>query len=186
MSAQEKEQKEAFVSRWSRRKLEARERSLQEAGAAMPQEPAKPADAKPLPDLPPVDELSFESDFRDFMDTRVDDAVRRIALKKLFSDPRFNITDGLDDYAEDYAALEDLSAAVVEKLQHARRTLRRQEPEEGETPAMQPAADQHIEQQVAEQHLEQRPAEPAQEPQQLEDAASLEDEHAQKDVSRNS
>jgi len=134
MSTGEEKQKEPFVSRWSRRKQEAR--------AQPPQEAPKQADPKPLPELPPIDTLSFESDFRGFMDSRVDEVVRRIALKKLFSDPRFNVTDGLDDYAEDYAALEDLSAAMVDKLQHARRTLRGPEPEESEAQETQTAAEQ--------------------------------------------
>jgi Protein of unknown function (DUF3306) len=168
MSAQEKVDKEPFVSRWSRLKQEARERPLQEV--------PKPADAKPLPELPPVDKLGFESDFRGFMDTRVDEAVRRIALKKLFSDPRFNIKDGLDDYAEDYAALEDLPAAMVDQLQHARRLLRGPEPDDSEKPETQ-AAKQHIEQ----------PAQPLQEPQPLADAGSAEDEgRAPKDDNRSS
>lgn len=157
MSTGEKEEKEAFVARWSRRKVEARERPLQEV--------PKPADAKPLPELPPVDKLSFESDFSGFMDTRVDEAVRRVALKKLFSDARFNITDGLDDYAEDYAALEDLPAALVDQLQHARRTLRGPETDASELPEP-PAAAQQIEQAT----------ESVQEPQPLADAGSAEDE----------
>jgi Protein of unknown function (DUF3306) len=141
MSIQEKEEKEPLLSRWSRLKQEARERPLQEA--------PKQADAKPLPQLPQIDKLGFDSDFRDFMDTRVDEAVRRIALKKLFSDPRFNIKDGLDDYAEDYAALEDLPAAMVDQLQHARRTLRGPQPDDSETPETQ-ASEQDIEQPVQE------------------------------------
>lgn len=141
MATQEKEEKESLLSRWSRRKQEARERP--------PQEAPRQADAKPLPELPPVDKLSFESDFSGFMDARVDESLRRIALKKLFGDRRFNITDGLDDYAEDYAALEDLPAAMVDQLQHARRMLRGAEPGNGETPETQ-AAEQHIEQPVQE------------------------------------
>ncbi|OGA71969.1 MAG: hypothetical protein A3G81_15720 [Betaproteobacteria bacterium RIFCSPLOWO2_12_FULL_65_14] len=168
MSTQEKDEKEPLLSRWSRRKRQARERPLQEA--------PKPADARPLTDLPPVDKLSFESDFRGFMDSRVDEAVRRIALKKLFSDPRFNITDGLDDYAEDYAALEDLSAAMVERLQHARRTLRGKQAEDGEAQ----------EAQAAEQRVE-PPAQPVPEPQPLADAGFPDDEsRAPKDGDRNS
>ncbi|MBK5104263.1 MAG: DUF3306 domain-containing protein [Burkholderiales bacterium] len=168
MSTQEKEQKEPFVSRWSRRKQEAREQPQQEA--------PKPADARPLPELPPVDTLSFESDFRGFMDSRVDQVVRRIALKKLFTDPRFNITDGLDDYAEDYAALEDLPAAMVDKLQHARRTLRGPEPEESETPETQ-VAGEHIEQ-TAETAETAETTETAEEAQALADTWSPEDDGA--------
>jgi len=136
MSSQDKEQKESLVSRWSRRKQEARERPQQTS--------PRQTEDKPLPDLPPVDKLSIESDFTGFMDARVDDAVRRIALKKLFGDPRFNVRDGLDDYAENYAALEDLTTEMVEQLQHARRTLRRVETQEGETPEAQ-AEERHIE-----------------------------------------
>ncbi|MBE0612929.1 MAG: DUF3306 domain-containing protein [Burkholderiales bacterium] len=149
------------MSRWSRRKQEAREKPLKVT--------PEPAEAKPMPELPPIDKLGFESDFTGFMDTRVDEAVRRIALKKLFSDPRFNITDGLDDYAEDYAALEDLPAAIVDKLQHARRTLRGPDPEDSETPDTQiaqeqpehPAQEQREPTQLAEEQLEQ-PAQPEQ------------------------
>ncbi len=159
----EKEEKEPLLSRWSRRKQEARER--------LPQEAPKAADATPLPELPPLDKLNFESDFKGFMDARVDEAVRRIALKKLFSDPRFNITDGLDDYAEDYAALEDLPAAMVEKLQHARRTLRGPEPGDGETPETQ-AAEEHIEQPVREPQPPADAGTAPEEPQRLADAGA--------------
>jgi hypothetical protein len=158
MSAHEKEQKETFISRWSRRKQEAREQPQRVV--------AKPADARPMPELPPVDTLSFDSDFRGFMDNRVDDVVRRIALKKLFSDPRFNITDGLDDYAENYAALEDLSAAMVEKLQHARRTLRDTEAEEDDLKSQTPPAEEHSE--LPTQAAEEAPA--------IADAGSPEDD----------
>jgi len=124
------EEKESFVSRWSRRKREAR-------GQARSETPVNRADPKALAELPPVDQLTTESDFRGFMDSRVDDGLRRTALKKLFSDPRFNIPDGLDDYAEDYSALEVLPASLVDRLQHARRTLRGPDPDEGNTTEMQ-------------------------------------------------
>lgn len=157
MPTKEKGEMEPLVSRWSRRKLEAREQALQEAAV-------KPAEfkPKPMPELLPADKLNFESDFTGFMDVRVDDAVRRIALKKLFGDPRFNITDGLDDYAEDYSALEDLSAALVDKLEHARSTLRGPKPDDGKAVSETQTADQHIDQPVEseqeqEQEQEQQP-----------------------------
>ena len=74
------------------------------------------------------------------MDKRVDDGLRRMALKKLFSDPRFNETDGLDVYAEDYSALEDLPREMAELQQHARRILQRAE-QEPRTPAEPSAAE---------------------------------------------
>ncbi len=80
-------------------------------------------DANPLPELPSLETLGPDSDFQAFMDPRVDDAVRRAALKTLFRDPTFNITDGLDVYAEDYTKLEKLTPAMVAALRYAQRTL---------------------------------------------------------------
>jgi len=119
-----KDDRERFVSRWSRLKQQARDEPEQKATA-------KEEQTQPAPELPPADQLNFDSDFKAFMDKRVDDGLRRIALKKLFSDPRFNLTDGLDVYAEDYSALEDLPKSVVDTLQHARRILQGPVPEEG-------------------------------------------------------
>jgi len=107
---------ESFVSRWSRRKLAAAQPGVAQVPAAAP------AAAAP-PDLPPVDQLTPDADFSGFMDAKVDDALRRSALKKLFADPRFNVPDGLDDYAEDYTLLEALAPGVASQLAHARTTL---------------------------------------------------------------
>jgi hypothetical protein len=119
---------EPFLSRWARLKRE-REDAVQapapvadsSADAPAPSN-AQPADA-PLPELPPIDELTPESDFRPFMDSRVPEALRRVALKKLYADPHFNVQDMLDDFAEDYTLLEKLPAEMAGKLAHARRTL---------------------------------------------------------------
>jgi Protein of unknown function (DUF3306) len=123
------------LSRWSRLKREA----TRAAEAPTP----GPAAEAPLPELPPADQLGADSDYSAFMDARVDDKLRRLALKKLFGDPRFNVTDGLDDFAEDYTLLADLPSALVEKLEHVRRVLRRPDPEqatEAEASAPEPSA----------------------------------------------
>ncbi len=127
-----KKDRQPFLSRWSRLKQEARE-------VPERREPAKPEDTKPAAELPPVDQLNHDSDFQLFMDKRVDDRLRRLALKKLFTDPQFNLTDGLDDYAEDYTLLEDLPEGMAELQQHARRVLRG--PESGEKPAPEETAE---------------------------------------------
>jgi len=119
-----KDDRKPFLLRWSRLKQEARAEPAQNAPAKADETP------QPAPELPPVDQLNYDSDFKAFMDKRVDDRLRRIALKKLFTDPQFNVTDGLDDYAEDYSALEDLTTEMVERQLHARRILRGTEPEE--------------------------------------------------------
>jgi Protein of unknown function (DUF3306) len=124
---------EHFLARWSRLKREggdAEPSPAPDSSSAAPAPSAgarKPADAGspdgPLPELPPIDQLTSESDFRPFMDPRVPDALRRLALKKLYADPHFNVQDMLDDFAEDYTLLEALPAGMAGKLAHARRTL---------------------------------------------------------------
>jgi hypothetical protein len=46
--------------------------------------------------------LTPESDYARFVAREVTPEVRNAALKKLFSDPHFNVMDGLDTYIEDY------------------------------------------------------------------------------------
>jgi len=113
--------REPFLSRWSRRK-----RAADEAAAeATP--PAQP-EAGP-PELPPIDSLTPESDFSAFMHKQVDEKLRRAALAKLFSDPAFNVLDGLDDYADDYTQLEALAEGAAAGLEHAKRTLLGRDPD---------------------------------------------------------
>ncbi len=101
-----------FLRRWARRKREA---------AAAPA--ADSAHAAPAPQLPPLDSLSFESDFKAFMHSKVEESVKRAALKKLFSDPRFNVMDGLDVYIDDYSKDDPIPDAMLATLEHARQTL---------------------------------------------------------------
>jgi Protein of unknown function (DUF3306) len=75
--------------------------------------PAEPA-------LPAIDSLSIESDFTGFMQPGVDESLKRGALKKLFSDPRFNVMDGLDVYIDDYSKPDPIDPAIVRTLSHAR------------------------------------------------------------------
>jgi Protein of unknown function (DUF3306) len=130
--------KESLLSRWSRLKHGSTESAAddEQAGirstttmAATPavdddEGPASDAaETQPLPELPPIDELTPDSDFQPFMDPRVEDGVRRAALKTLFRSADFNITDGLDVYTEDYSKLEKLTPAMVATLKYAQRTL---------------------------------------------------------------
>jgi hypothetical protein len=52
--------------------------------------------------LPDVNALTPASDFAPFMARGVDAGVRNLAMKKLFTDPHFNVMDGLDIYIDDY------------------------------------------------------------------------------------
>ena len=113
------EAEEDFLRRWSRLKTEAKEPPP--AVTPAPQ-PAQKADSPP-PDLPPVEKLTLESDFRGFFHPKVDEGLRRAALKKLFSDPHFNVMDGLDVYIDDYSKSDPLPAAMLAQLKQAQKIL---------------------------------------------------------------
>ena len=66
--------------------------------------------------LPPVDSLTFDSDFSAFMQPKIDPGTQRAALRKLFSDPSFNVMDGLDIYVGDYTQPDPMPAGMLEKL----------------------------------------------------------------------
>lgn len=101
-----------FLQRWSRRK-----RAAAAGGAALP------AASAPRPVLPALESVTFESDFKAFMHAKVDEGLRRAALRKLFSDPRFNVMDGLDIYIGDYSIEDPIAPAILAQLDHARTTL---------------------------------------------------------------
>ncbi|MFN7086136.1 MAG: DUF3306 domain-containing protein [Burkholderiales bacterium] len=109
---------EAFLSRWSRLKREARNAPPDKLQPA-----AKAVDAAAAPQLPPLDELTADSDFRGFFHPKVDEALRRSALKKLFADPRFNVMDGLDVYIDDYSVPNPLPAAMLAQLKQAQQII---------------------------------------------------------------
>lgn len=102
-----------FLRRWSRRKQDAAAQAAQ----------TKPAPAGEAPALPSPDSLTFESDFKAFMQAKVEEGVKRAALKKLFADPRFNVMDGLDTYIDDYSKDDPIPQAMLAQLEHAKSTL---------------------------------------------------------------
>nr|WP_314631362.1 DUF3306 domain-containing protein [uncultured Noviherbaspirillum sp.] len=109
-----------FFSRWSRRKAEAGVEPAPDAGSA--------ATAEPAPELPPptledVAALGHDADFSRFVKPGVDETVRRSAMKKLFTDPHFNVMDGLDIYIGDYNTFEPLPPAMLAMLAHAKPLL---------------------------------------------------------------
>lgn len=108
---------EEFLSRWSRRKRDAREEALK------PPAPATPATAEEAPKLPPLEELGIDSDYRGFLHPKVDETLRRAALKKMFSDPHFNVMDGLDVYIDDYSISDPLPASMLAELKQAQKIL---------------------------------------------------------------
>jgi uncharacterized protein DUF3306 len=116
------EEKEAFLDRWSRLKREQPE-----------EKPVLPeARQEPAPSLPRVEDLKADSDFSPFMHPKVDDATRRSALKKLFTDPHFNLPDLYEPYSADFTKSEpipELMLAAINKV----RDLAISGPGEGKT-----------------------------------------------------
>lgn len=127
---------EGFLRRWARVKA-----TGGEAVAEVPPRPAAPV-AVPTPaphsaepaaasqnplTLDDAAQLTSTSDFSAFVSQGVDQDVRRLALKKLFADPHFNVMDRLDMYMDDYNKPSPVSAAMLAGLQHARSALRRPE-----------------------------------------------------------
>src|SRR5436309_11725693 len=110
------------LSRWSRRKLAAAAETPAPTPASAPAVVPAPATAPGMPtppaalELPPVESLTFDSDFTAFLQPGVDDKVKRAALKQLFRDPRFNIMDGLDTYIDDYTKADPIPPDIVADL----------------------------------------------------------------------
>ncbi|MGE5088953.1 MAG: DUF3306 domain-containing protein [Candidatus Levyibacteriota bacterium] len=85
------------------------------AGATIAPGPQGNASAAAVP-LPPIDSLTPDSDFAAFMRPEVDEVLKRGALKKLFSDPRFNVMDGLDIYIDDYTRSDPIEPSLAREL----------------------------------------------------------------------
>jgi len=122
--------KEPFLSRWSRRKLDSASDQTAPPPIA-PETKAPPAAGVPAAarppaktELPPVDTLEgLASEYQDFLRPGVDENLRRAALKKLFHDPHFNVMDGLDTYIDDYSKPDPIPEEMLKSLKQANRLL---------------------------------------------------------------
>ena len=114
-----------FLARWSERKLAARKGQRPPAEAEEGEDPVAEAtpELEPAPppaagasagavltdaDMPPLESLDGNSDYSGFLSRGVSAVLRRQALARFFHSPHLNMTDGLDDFAEDYTALRPL------------------------------------------------------------------------------
>jgi Protein of unknown function (DUF3306) len=110
-----------FLSRWSRRKVQADKaeepvvpaKEITENVAPNSDEEKAPPPAT-LEDVEKIDR--FAPDFSTFMQPNVDPAVQQAALKKMFTDPHFNIMDGLDIYIGDYSKPDPLPTGMLERM----------------------------------------------------------------------
>lgn len=130
-----------FLGRWARRKTDALQgKPLDEPPA--PLKPAQPAAANtpvakaaPLPGAAPdadageaaqpekiplsledVRQLGKDADFSPFMARDVGPEVRNAAMKKLFTDPHFNVMDGLDIYIDDYSIADPIPESMLRQM----------------------------------------------------------------------
>ncbi|MGZ5237604.1 MAG: DUF3306 domain-containing protein [Caldimonas sp.] len=138
------ESDDGFLSRWARRKARV------QSGVAEPAEPAEapaagpsvapgspgapasavaaPVDspvepvveAVPLPTMEDVALLTRSSDYSRFVGSGVDPGVSNAAMKKLFSDPHFNVMDGLDTYIDDYGKPDPIPLSMLRQMNQAR------------------------------------------------------------------
>lgn len=82
-------------------------------------------------DMPAIDTITSNGDVSMFFNRGVSRELRKAALKHLFSLPALNITDGLNDYDEDYTTFEPLGDIVTSDMKfHAERKARLAEEEE--------------------------------------------------------
>ena len=139
-----------FLARWSKRARAARPRVRDDAGSLdAPIPPAadsvEGSDAPEPPDLPDVEELGAESDYRPFLQRTVAPALRRLALRRLWrSDPVLANLDGLNDYDEDFASLHKTGAEAIAAAVRAGRRYARDPaapPDPDPTEAAGPAPD---------------------------------------------
>lgn len=117
---------EGFLGRWSKRKagIETKEGASLEKNVETPNETSstlpieKAAEEVPPPvTLEDVEKIDrFDPDFSAFMKPDVDPAVQQAALKKMFTDPHFNIMDGLDIYIDDYSKPDPLPPGMLERM----------------------------------------------------------------------
>ena len=133
---------DGFLSRWSRRKAGAkggapveeapalrtsvaprdaspRLPAAAEAPAPLPTNPPAGAEPAPPPTLDDVARLSRDSDFSPYVARNVDADVRNAAMKKLFSDPHFNVMDGLDTYIDDYGKPDPIPLSMLRRMNQA-------------------------------------------------------------------
>jgi hypothetical protein len=116
-----------FLDRWSRLKsgepLEAERISVDQvkqelADNSEPKESSVDTQemlpSATLEDVEKIDRLA--PDFSAFMRPDVDPAVQQAAMKKMFSDPHFNVMDGLDIYIDDYSKPDPIPLEMLKRM----------------------------------------------------------------------
>ena len=127
-----------FLNRWAKRKsgaevdesLEAKQQlNSQSKVAASPSEitseknpvdevlvPQDASSKEVMPTLDDVLKLTKDSDFSAYVKPGIDPSVQQAAMQKLFSDPHYNIMDGLDIYIDDYSKPDPIPLEMLKRL----------------------------------------------------------------------
>ncbi len=106
-----------FLQRWSQRKRQQSEtaefQDVQNVSQPPESTPALKDHVVSEQELPSIDSLDENSEVSMFFSEGVSDTIKRQALRKLFHMDKFNVCDGLDDYAEDYTGFQPLGNVVT-------------------------------------------------------------------------
>lgn len=116
-----------FLNRWSRLKsgeqVEPEKKALDQSKqelTAPSQLKEESDDAKEIPPSATLEDVEkidrFAPDFSAFMKPDVDPAVQQAAMKKMFSDPHFNVMDGLDIYIDDYSKPDPIPMEMLKRM----------------------------------------------------------------------
>ncbi len=129
-----------FLQRWSQRKRQQSEtvefRGSQNASSSPESVPAMNDNIVSEQELPSIDSLDENSEVSMFFSEGVSDAIKRRALRKLFHMDKFNVCDGLDDYAEDYTVFQPLGNIVTayQRLREENEKLKQAASDDGQAP----------------------------------------------------
>lgn len=136
---------EGFLGRWSRRKrCSPFDEDAADGSPSRDLETAQPADVR-LPsgmddrdaiedetdaDMPPIESLDENSDYSRFMSPKVSTGLRRLALRKLFHQSKFNVRDKLDCHARDFTKFEPLGDKITADMRHQTERAARDGPDD--------------------------------------------------------
>jgi Protein of unknown function (DUF3306) len=144
---------ESFLSRWAKRKADMRAEEAKSVdipntnpSTSVPFEAKISATAMPErgfvsnsnetteanPPLPTIESLTQESDFSPFMGKDVASDLRNQAMKKLFTDPHYNMQDGLDIYIGDYTKSDPIPLEMLRKMTQSKALFLFEEEEKAE------------------------------------------------------
>lgn len=109
----------AFLQRWSQRKQQQQHKPVPQPAVEPPSSNDPPTTLTEA-ELPPIESLHEDSEVSMFLHENISESLRRAALRKLFHMGKFNVCDGLDDYADDYSVFQTLQGVLTaqEQMHH--------------------------------------------------------------------